>query len=60
MILLFKDCYNCFHFGFYKIVNNNYCIWNTESLYLGEITTKKGTYSLYQVFDKIVAVMLLE
>lgn len=60
MIALFKDFYNRFHFGYFRIVGKDYCLWNTEAFYMGEIKHKKGIYALYQVYDEIIAVLTLD
>lgn len=60
MIALFKDFSNRFHFGYFRIVDSNYCMWNTEGSYIGVIKRKKGTYTLYKVYDEIVALLTLD
>ena len=60
MLAVFKDFYNRFHLGYFKIVDSAFCDFTHEAVYLGNIKRKKGIYALYQVYDEIIAVLTLD
>lgn len=61
MIALCRDCYtNKVVLKRFEVVDDTFCQWNTEAVYIGSVMRKKSIYNVYRFCGKMVACLQLE